>query len=151
MHAIEAGPVTVANHLRHDHRWPRYIPRAVQYGLEAQMGIRLFVDGETLGGLNLYSTDADTIDPELQHIAELFATHAALALGKARHEEELNSALQTRKVIGQAIGILMERYHLNEDRAFEYLVRASQPSHMKLGDIAQELVDQGNDRSAGTR
>src|SRR5690606_1122688 len=101
------------------------------------MGLRLFTEQATLGGLNLYSTQTDTIDPDVQHVAELFATHAALALGRARHVEDLNTALQTRKVIGQAIGIVMERYQLDEDRAFQFLVRVSSHSNVKLRDVAQ--------------
>lgn len=47
-------------------------------------------------------------------------------------------------MIGQAIGITMERYEMNEDRAFAFLVRASSSSNVKIRDIAQELVDQRN-------
>jgi AmiR/NasT family two-component response regulator len=54
--------------------------------------------------------------------------------------------LQARKVIGQAIGIVMERYQMNEDRAFSFLVRASSHGNIKLRDIAQELVEQRNTR-----
>lgn len=142
--AIAREPVMVSQELRHDQRWPRYVPRAVAQGVRSQMGLRLFTDQATLGGLNLYSTQADTIDPDVQHVAELFATHAALALGRARHVEDLNTALQTRKVIGQAIGIVMERYQLDEDRAFQFLVRVSSHSNVKLRDVAQELVEQAN-------
>lgn len=147
--SITKVPVLVANELRHDQRWPRYVPRAAKQGVQAQMGIRLFVEGETVGGLNLYSTQVDQIDPDVQHVAELFATHAALELGRARQTEDLNTALSTRKVIGQALGILMERYELNEDRAFQFLVRVSTHSNVKLRDIAQELVDQANNRQPG--
>ena len=145
VHAIRTQPVTVVNDLRHEQRWPHYVPRALEYGLKAQMGLRLFVDDETIGGLNLYSTDGDRIDPDVVHTAELFAAHAALALGRAQREEELNCALANRKMIGQAIGIVMERYELDEDRAFQYLVRVSQHSNIKLRDVAQELVDQANE------
>ncbi len=147
--SIQRAPVLVANDLRHDQRWPAYVPRAVSFGVRAQMGLRLFIESETLGGLNLYSTEADSIDADLQHLAELFATHAALALGKARHVEDLNTALQNRKVIGQAIGIVMERYQLDEDRAFKFMVRVSSHSNVKLRDIAQELVDQCNFSASG--
>jgi transcriptional regulator with GAF, ATPase, and Fis domain len=147
--AIQAGPLTVANHLRHDPRWRRYVPCAVERGVTAQMGVRLYVETETLGGLNLYSTSTEVIDPELQDLAKLFAAHATLALGKARQEEDLNAALATRKVIGQALGMLMERYQLDEDRAFQFLVRVSQASNVKLRDIAQELVDQRNTDAIG--
>lgn len=142
--AIDREPVMVSNELRHDQRWPRYVPRAVAQGVQAQMGLRLFIERETLGGLNLYSTESDTIDPHVQHMAELFATHAALALGKARRIEDLTTAMQTRKVIGQALGIVMERYQLDEDRAFQFMVRVSSHTNVKLRDIAQELVDQAN-------
>lgn len=144
--SIATAPVTVANDLRHEQRWPRYVPRALEQGVKAQMGLRLYIEAETLGGINLYSTDATTIDPELQHVAELFATHASLALGKVRQVEQLNSALYTRKVIGQAIGIVMERYQLDEDRAFKFMVRVSSQSNVKLRDIAQDLVDESNHR-----
>lgn len=142
--AIDRAPVMVANELRHDQRWPRYVPRAVAHGVQSQMGLRLYIEQETLGGLNLYSTQSDTIDPDVQHIAELFATHAALALGKARRIEDLNTALHTRKVIGQALGIVMERYQLDEDRAFQFMARVSSHTNIKLREIAQELVDQSN-------
>jgi AmiR/NasT family two-component response regulator len=79
-------------------------------------------------------------------MADLFATHAAIALGHAEERENLNQALQSRKVIGQAIGILMERYQLTEDRAFSFLVRASSHGNIKLRDVAAELVDEANKR-----
>lgn len=95
----------------------------------------------TLGGLNLYATESDTIDPDTVWMAELLATQAAMALGHARQAEVLNQALFTRKVISQAIGILMGRYELDEDRAFAFLTCVSQDSNTKLRDIAARLVE----------
>jgi AmiR/NasT family two-component response regulator len=77
-------------------------------------------------------------------LAGLFATHAAIALGHAQERAGLAEGLQTRRVIGQAIGILMTRYEMNEDRAFAFLVRASSHRNIKLRAIAQELVDEAN-------
>lgn len=128
-------------------RWPRFIPRAVELGLRSQIGLRLYVENQTLGGLNLYSTATDTINPEVLATAELFAAHAALALGKAQREDNLHSALFTRKVIGQAIGLIMERYEFDEDQAFLYLARVSQHSNHKLRDVAAELVQQATERN----
>jgi len=79
-------------------------------------------------------------------MAELFAAHASLALGHARREEQLSAALLTRKVIGQAIGILMERHAVDEDGAFAYLTRVSSHTNVKLRAVAQEIVDQSNDQ-----
>jgi GAF domain-containing protein len=145
--AMEKAPGVVAvPDIRHERRWPRYVPDAVQAGLKSQLAVRLCLDnGGTLGGLNLYSTISEDIDPDAESLAELFAAHAAIALGSARKQEGLNTALQSRKVIGQALGILMERYDMAEDRAFEFLLRTTSSSNMKLRDVAQELIDQRND------
>jgi GAF domain-containing protein len=137
--------VVVVPRIRHEQRWPAYIPEALRLGLRAQLAVKLSLDDEgTLGGLNLYSTVSDDVDPDAESIAELFAVHAAIALGSAQELENLNEALQSRKVIGQALGILMCRYELDEDRAFAFLVRASNAGNIKLRRIAQELVDEQN-------
>jgi GAF domain-containing protein len=98
--AIARTPICLADDPSHEHRWPAYTPRAVEREIKAQMDLRLFTEEQTLGGLNLYSTRSEAIDPDVQHLAELFATHAALALGRARHVEDQNTALESRKVIG---------------------------------------------------
>jgi AmiR/NasT family two-component response regulator len=114
------------------------------------MAVRLFAHEETLGGLNFYSTVQDTIDPQAMAAAELFAVHAALALGHARKECQLGEALRSRKTIGMAIGILMERYQMSDERAFQFLIRASQGSNLKLRDVAAELVTQTTERHVGS-
>jgi AmiR/NasT family two-component response regulator len=98
----------------------------------------------------LYSTESETVDEDAVQLAELFASHAAIALDRASHEHHLNDALASRKVIGQAIGIVMERYQINEDRAFHSLVRASSASNMKLRTVAQEVVDTTHHRFTPT-
>jgi GAF domain-containing protein len=143
---VHSNPVVVVEHARHDQRWPNYMPKAVAKGLRAQLALRLYTEEETLGGLNLYSTCSDTVDPDARQMAELFASHAAIALGRARHEHQLNEALASRKAIGQAIGIVMERYQIDEDRAFHFLARASQTSNIKLRLIADEVIATTNER-----
>lgn len=139
--AIRHEPVVVVEHARHDQRWPRYMPVAVRRGLRAQLGVQLFVEDEKVGGINLYSTSADEIDQDAVHVAQLFATHAAIALGHAQNVEQLNQALASRQTIGKALGILMERYKLDEDRAFRFMVRVSSTSNTKLREIAQRIID----------
>jgi len=138
----------VVPHLRHDQRWPRFVPEAVKLGLRSQMAVKLYLDEEgTLGGLNLYSTATDELTAAAESLADLFAAHAAIALGHARERENLNTAMHSRKTIGQAIGIVMERYDVSEDAAFGFLVRASQAGNLKLREVAQALVDQGNQKA----
>ena len=143
--AMRDAPVVAVPHARHDQRWPAYMPQAVASGLQAQLAVRLFLDDEgTMGALNLYSTSSETLDNDAEDIADLFATHAAIALEKAREVDQLHEALASRKVIGQAIGIVMERYALDENRAFAFLLRASSHSNVKLRDVAAGLVDEAN-------
>lgn len=144
VHAIETAAIVRVEHAAEDPRWPRFMQPAVAKGLRAQLGLRLYADEETLGGLNLYSTRAETIDPSVEHLAELFAQHAAIALGRARREDQLHSAIQTRQLIGQATGIIMERYSLDETRAFDYLIRVSSHSNTKVRDVARDLVEHFN-------
>ncbi|WP_262849573.1 GAF and ANTAR domain-containing protein [Mumia quercus] len=142
--AIRESSIVAVEDAANDPRWPDYMPAAAQVGLRAQLGVRLFDEDETLGGLNLYSVNSDAIAEGAVELAALFASHATIALGRARQEEHLNDALVTRKVIGQAIGIVSERYKISEDQAFHFLVRASSTSNIKLRDVAQELVDTTN-------
>lgn len=144
--AVRHERVVVAEHLAEEKRWPRYAPQAAEAGLRAQMAVHLYSHEQTVGGLNFYSTVSDTVDPEALRFAELFATHAALALGHARVESELQEAITSRQLVGQAVGLTMCRYRVNEERAFAFLARASQTSNLKLRLIAQEIVDQANDQ-----
>jgi AmiR/NasT family two-component response regulator len=100
--------------------------------------------------LNLYSRRSYAFDADTRRAAWLFATHAAFAMGRTRQVqelEELHQALVTRKVIGQAIGIIMQRYELDEDRAFEFLIRVSRSSNTKLREVAYEITEKQNKKA----
>jgi GAF domain-containing protein len=141
--SLRNAAVIEAPQIRHDPRWPQYVPAAVKMGLKAQLAVKLAIDGEgTVGGLNMYSTASEDIDPQAPGIADLFATHAALALGKARQVNELHEALRTREVISQAVGLLMATYKLEPDAAFGFLVRTSSHSNTKLRGIAARMIEQ---------
>jgi GAF domain-containing protein len=145
--ALRREPFVVVPYIQHEQRWPRYVAEAARTtGLKAQLAVQLFLDEGTLGGLNLYSTEQETIDDEALEIARFFAAHASVALGKAQTIEGLQAALEARKQIGQALGILMERHRVNEDRAFAFLARVSSHSNVKLRDVAAQLVDEANQR-----
>jgi GAF domain-containing protein len=144
--ALQGTEVVAVSSLRWEQRWPTYVPRARDAGVRSQLAVRLYLDEGTLGGLNFYSTVSDEVSDDAQALARLFATHAAIALGHAQERETLTQGLRSRRAIGQAIGILMERYEMDEDRAFAFLVRASSHQNIKLRAVAQELVAEANDR-----
>ena len=123
-----------------ERRWPRWAGTVAAAGIRSLLNVRLHTSQEVLGTLNLYSTTPDKFDIEDQAVAHVIARHAAVAIAAARKEENLWQAVDARKVIGQAQGILMERYDLDADKAFEVLVRYSQQNNTKLHDIAELLV-----------
>jgi len=145
MDALRRQRVVLAEHLEQQAgNWPRYAPRASEAGVRAQMGVQLERSDTPLGSLNFYSMAASTVDPDAPRRAELFAAHAAIALAYARHIEDLTPA---REPIGQAIGILMERFEINEEQAMYYLVRVATAAELHLRDVAAEVVEQVNRRT----
>ena len=71
----------------------------------------------------------------------IFAAHAAVALVGAQRESQLLQALLSRDLIGQAKGILMERYKITDEKAFLFLARLSQDTNTKLHDIAEKIIN----------
>jgi hypothetical protein len=136
--AVNTVHVTSPN-LAADDRFPRYAKVAVDRGIRAQAGIRLFDAPKSNGALNLYSTHVGAFE-DISTLGHLFASQAATAISYAHEITQLNEAMQTRGLIGQAVGILMERYGLNDQRAFSLLARLSQDRNVKLRIIADEVV-----------
>jgi GAF domain-containing protein len=134
----------VADDLESDPRWPRYGPAVVRMGMRSQLALELYESDESTGALNLYSSHPGALSGQ-RDLAELFATHAAIAMGHVRTVGGLVKALATRKIIGEAIGITMERYQIDEDQAFKFLVRVSQTGNIKLRDVAAQLVSRARD------
>lgn len=132
--------------LREEPRWPRYAPAAVEHGVLSSLSFKLYTADRTAGALNVFSSKAGAWDIESETIGSVFAAHAAAAIMAGRHGEQMQSALTSRDRIGQAKGIIMERYGVDELRAFEMLRALSQESQLKLADIAQRVIDtRGND------
>ena len=149
--AIAGNTVMLVTDMRTERRWPQFAPQAVALGVLSQMGVEIFRDGSTAGGLNLYATRPHAFDDSTRHAATLFAVHAAVALNKVMTVTGLTEALQTRQHIGEAVGIIMERYTIDEHAAFRYLVRISQNSNIPLREVARTLASQSGTSSAGPR
>lgn len=124
-------------------RWPTFAPAALAEGAAGMLSLQLYVKGDDLGALNLFSRRAGAFTDESEHIGLMFAAHAAVAYSVARREERMTRGLLTQQVIGQAQGILMERHKLTDVDAFAVLVRASQHQNVKLRDLAAQLARSG--------
>lgn len=93
-----------------------------------------------MGALNLMSGQPAAFDDDSLSTAALFAALAAVALNAAQTEESLQLALKSRDIIGQAMGILMERHRITDKEAFDRLSTASQSLNMRLKDVADQVV-----------
>ena len=124
-------------------RWPDFARRAAEAGAGSMLSFRLWVEGDDLGALNLYGREPHAFTEESEHIGLLFVSHAAIAVAGAQKQDQLAESIATRDLIGQAKGILMERYRIDAQKAFSLLVRASQQRNVKLRELAVELTDTG--------
>jgi GAF domain-containing protein len=152
LHAARTGETTEIPDTRAEDRWPDYTPRAVERGNFGSLSIPLAIDQEeqVAGALNIYARRPNAFDEASRSLATRFAPYAAVATGNlyayqsARDmADNLQTALESRAVIDQAKGILMERYKLTADQAFQLLARASMTTNRKLREIADDLVRTG--------
>jgi GAF domain-containing protein len=131
----------VVNDLSADERWPQWAAKVVALGISSVLAGQLTtVEEERIGAINVYWIQPRMVSADDIAFVSIFARHAAIALAGAMNEAGLNVALDSRKLIGQAQGMLMERYGLDEARAFEVLRRYSQDHNLKLRRVAEYLV-----------
>jgi GAF domain-containing protein len=152
LHAARTGELTEIPDTRAEDRWPDYTPRAVEHGNLSSLSIPLAIDPDeqVTGALNIYARRSHAFDRASRSVATRFGPYAAVATGNlyayqsARDmAENLQVALESRAVIDQAKGVLMERYKLTPDQAFQRLAQASMNANRKLRDVADHLVHTG--------
>ncbi|OBK44604.1 response regulator receiver protein [Mycobacterium sp. 1081908.1] len=125
-----------------DRRWPRYQRDVLEATpIRSIASYELFDDDRTMAALNFYADNPHAFGDESLEIGAIFATHVALAWSMMRRQDQFRSALASRDAIGQAKGVIMERYNLDAVEAFELLTRLSQQSNTKLVDIAKGLIE----------
>lgn len=139
--ALQQQDTVQSEDLSADARWPQWGPEvANRLGLYSIVSYRLFSTGENLGALNLYGRSKSAFTSDDVHDGIALAAHVGVALAGAQEVENLEKALVGRTVIGQATGILMERFDLAPDRAFSVLSRLSQQKNVKLRQLAEQIV-----------
>jgi len=131
----------ISTDLADDSRWPRWAPKVTALGISSVLAAELTGRPDRrIGSINVYWTQRRIFTADDIAFVNIFGRHAALALTESVDKAGLSLALDTRKRIGQAQGILMERYDLDEARAFEVLRRYSQDHNIKLRRVAEDLV-----------
>jgi GAF domain-containing protein len=131
----------VSADLETETRWPSFAAVAVDSGIRSLAAFRLYTGQGDLGALVLYSRTAYAFGTDAVIVGQAIAAHAAIAMLAAGEREQYETALASRDIIGQAKGMLMERYDLDAVAAFDLLTALSQSENIPLRRIAQSLVD----------
>jgi GAF domain-containing protein len=160
LHAARTGELTEIADTRTEIRWPDYVGRAAARGNLSSLSIPLVIDedDQVTGALNIYARKPQAFDEDSRAAATRLGPYAAVATGNlyayqsARNlADNMQAALESRAVIDQAKGVLIERYKLTPDEAFQLLAQASMSTNRKVRDIADDLVRTGEFAVAAPR
>jgi transcriptional regulator with GAF, ATPase, and Fis domain len=139
--AIWHHDTVTSEDLTEEARWPRWAPRvAADFGVRSMLCLQLFTGASVVGALNLYSESVAAFTPDDFDTATYLAAHVAVAVAGTQHADDLRLGALNRTIIGQAQGILMERFSVDAAGAFTILRRVSQDSSKRLLWVAGELV-----------
>jgi GAF domain-containing protein len=139
--ALESGTTVYIADVANETRWPHWQSDVTAAKIRSVLHVPMKSGDRVIGVLSLYTLHPDAFTADDEAIAHILARHASVAVAAARHEETMARAVDARKLVGQAMGILMERFDLNGDQAFAVLRRYSQDTNTKLRDVAQHLID----------
>lgn len=126
-----------------DRRWPPFATLATDAGVRSMLCLPLHVDTTTFGTLSLYAESPRAFKDVTESVARVLAVLAAITLSESRGRSNLQRALESRDLIGQAKGIIMQARRVTADEAFALLVRRSQETNTKLVDVAEAVVTTG--------
>jgi ANTAR domain/GAF domain len=140
--AIADDNVFRIDHTDADPRWPTWGPQAARIGIVSVLSVRMIdTDDSVVGSLNLYARRAAAFGPDDVEIASILTHHATVAYRQASRFAAATRAIDSRTTIGQAEGVLMERFGISPDRAFSVLRRYSSQYNVKLRAVARGIVE----------
>jgi transcriptional regulator with GAF, ATPase, and Fis domain len=143
----EGGPVLVADLAAERARWPGFAEEAMRGGFRAAYALPMRLRSDTIGALNLFHRDPDTVTAATLRIGQALADVATIAIlqqraARAREDlvGQLQTALNSRVIIEQAKGVLAEREHADMSTAFSLLRGHARSTHQQLSDVARAVV-----------
>jgi GAF domain-containing protein len=148
LEALEDDQTFVIDDTTTESRWANWCQGAADAGVRSVLSVRMATPSHLGSCLNIYSGTVQAFDEDAVLTAQIYATHAGNAITATDQRDQLNTALQTRHVIGVAQGLLMQRYGITEPAAFQVLARHSQDRNVKLRAVARELLELA-ERSGG--
>ena len=139
--------VLVDDLAEHAHRWPRFVPAALEAGFGSVHVVPMRLRSQTLGALGLFGGQTGTLNERDLSLAQALADVASIALTQDQERDDhaaqtaqLQTALTSRVVIEQAKGILAQRGDLTMKQAFEVLRWFARDRNLKLSEVAEAVV-----------
>ena len=151
--SIRDHQTVITDDLVTETRWPQFSRRAVEAtGVRSMLAFRMFLGGDTMGSLNLYSKKPSAFSDDSLAVGTIFAAHASVALRAAQSKEDLTrlrEVIEARELISQAKGILMGRQGISSQAALDILSRGAERLKMELGEMARRVVEGGEEKVPG--
>ena len=138
--AALADTIVRTEDFRIEPRWPKYSAAVAKIGVLSGISFKLYTGERSAGALNLFGFQPHEWDVEAESVGSVLAAHAAAAIIATQQERQLKAALLTRDRIGQAKGIIMERFDVDDVRAFQMLRQLSQEGNTKLVEVAERVI-----------
>lgn len=147
--AMETQRPLVSGSVGSDARWSRFGGRVARLAVHSALALPLVVQDHVVGAINVYARQRDVFTEHAIRLGERFAGPASVAIHNTRvlqatrdHAFHLQTALRTRALIDQAIGIVRSRSGGSAEEAFDRLRQISQAENVKVAVVAQRLVDE---------
>lgn len=150
-HALNEGPgldsvrdrtAVLSQDVAIDERWRSWGPRvAADLGVRSAVSVLLDARGSTLGSLTLYADRPDVWGDQQQSLVTTLARQLALAGADARVLDHQEQALVARVGLGQAQGIVMERFGMTADQASRHLRDLALSTRLSLVHLAEVIVE----------
>jgi len=145
--AAEAGTTIRIADTSTEDIYPDFAAVCKKRGVSSTLSVGLPVPQRSIGAINIYLKDNVELEEQDIHVAQTFASYAAVALANAALytstadlAEQMEMAMQSRAAIEQAKGIIMGAEGCTGEEAFHILAKQSQRQNRKLRVVAEELV-----------
>lgn len=134
----------VSPDLSSERRWPEWAPRVHdELKVGSMMSVLVYTRTQSYGALSMYAYRGERFDCDDVALAQTLAVQLAMVVASSREIDQLETALHSRTIIGQATGLIMGRFDVDASQAFDYLRRVSSHSNRKLVDVASTIVCTG--------
>ncbi len=147
LQALRTGEELLVRDMLQESRWGDYPPYAAACGIRSSLSLPIAAHTHTACAINLYAAPPDAFGQADLTALRSLAAEATGAISLAQRiadtqefADQLQTAMHSRSVIDQALGVVMGQRRCSSDEAFGILRSASQHRNIKLRDLCTELI-----------